>query len=408
MEYFTFVRENRRFLAFGLVLAWISSFGQTYFIALFSADIRAAFGLSHGGFGSIYSIATLASGLCLIWLGRQIDHVDLRLYSALVCAGLIAACFFMAATPSVALLYLAIFTLRLTGQGLMAHVSFTSMARYFDDQRGKAVSIATVGRSAGDAVFPLMAVALIATVGWRGTWIAIGAVLAVGLVPLVLWLLRGHGERHRRLLGRAGAGTTGSASAARQWSRGDVLHDSRFYLILPAAIAPAFIMTGLFFHQVHLVESKGWSLTWFASCYIGYGAGTLAASLLSGPLIDRVGATRLFPFHLLPMGLALLVLAAFDHPAVALIYMIAAGVTAGASFTIVSAMWPESYGVAHLGAIRALVSAFMVFSTALSPVSMGWLIDLGVTIEAIAVMCLGYVAAATALAAVANRPPTAR
>ena len=105
--------------------------------------------------------------------------------------------------------------------------------------------------------------------------------------------------------------------------------------------------------------------------------------------------------------LALLVLAAFDHPAVALLYMIAAGVTAGASFTIVSAMWPESYGVAHLGAIRALVSAFMVFSTALSPVSMGWLIDLGVTIEAIAVMCLGYVVAATALAAVANRPPTA-
>ena len=86
MNYFRFVRQNRRFLAFGLLVALFSSFGQTYFIGLFSAELRAAFALSHGEFGLIYSLASLAAGLCLIWLGRFVDRLDLRLWMALLSA----------------------------------------------------------------------------------------------------------------------------------------------------------------------------------------------------------------------------------------------------------------------------------------------------------------------------------
>ena len=119
MGYFQFVARHRRFLAFGFLLAFFSSFGQTYFVALFSADIRATFSLSHGGFGFVYSASTLAAGLCLIWLGRRLDNVDLWLYSVVISAALIGACFLFAVVPSVALLYVALFGLRLVGQGLM-------------------------------------------------------------------------------------------------------------------------------------------------------------------------------------------------------------------------------------------------------------------------------------------------
>ena len=60
MNYWEFVATNRRFLAFGFLLTWFASFGHTFFISLFGADIRDAFGLTHGGFGTIYTVATVA------------------------------------------------------------------------------------------------------------------------------------------------------------------------------------------------------------------------------------------------------------------------------------------------------------------------------------------------------------
>ncbi len=398
MGYIMFLRENVRFLAFGFILTLSSSFGQTYFIALFSADIRGHFGLSHGDFGMLYSLATLASGLSLVWVGRQIDRVDLRLYTGLVCAGLVASCWFMALVPSIAALVLALFVLRLTGQGLMGHTAITSMARYFDKGRGRAIGIASLGHATGQAVFPLVAVGLIAALGWRQTWGAVGVGLALTLALVVPWLLKGHATRHGEHLEQAEQ-ADGTATSHRQWSRREVVRDVRFYMVLPAALAAPFILTGLFFHQVHLVQSKGWELTWYAACFVAFSAAAVAAGLLSGPLVDRFGAGRILPWSLLPLGLGLLTLVAFDDAAAAALYLTVAGIAAGASFTVPSAMWAEVYGVAHLGAIRALVSAVVVVSTAVSPAAMGGLIDLGVSMEAIAVIAAVYVGAAAALAA---------
>ena len=159
-----FIAANRRFLSFGILMSLFSSFGQTYYIAMFSAEIRGVFDLSHGDFGEIYAYATLASGTTLIWLGRKIDHIDLRFYSVLVCVGLIAACLMMSQVSSVVMLGLAIFTLRLFGQGLMSHTAVTSMARYFHERRGLAIGLASTGHAIGEAMFPYMAVILIAVI----------------------------------------------------------------------------------------------------------------------------------------------------------------------------------------------------------------------------------------------------
>ncbi len=404
MGYLQFVLRHWRFLAFGFLLAFFSSFGQTFFVALFSADIRHAFALTHGGFGLIYSLSTLAAGMCLIWLGSRLDDVDLRLYCVVISAALVAACFLIAAVPSIAGLYVAIFALRLVGQGLMSHTSATTMSRYFDADRGKAISIAALGHPAGQAVFPLIVVVMIAALGWRQTWIAFGAVLALVLVPAVLWLLKGHGERHRALVARnAASRVSGAASGKRQWTRGEVLRDARFYLVMPTVLAPGFLMTGVLFHQVHLVDSKGWSLAWFATSFVAYGIVYLVVGLLTGPLCDRAGATRLLPWYVLPMALGMLALGLFSHPAIALVFLGLCAITNGASRTVVGAMWAETYGVAHLGAIRAMVGAIQVFGTALSPVGMGWLLDSGTTMDAIAGLCAVYIAAATGLTMIRMR-----
>ena len=384
VSYLRLLAADPRFLSFGLVLAFFSSFGQTFFISLFGDEIRTTFDLSHGDFGLCYSLATLASGMTIIWLGRKIDSVDLRIFSTLVCGGLVFACFGMAVAPAVAVLGVVLFLLRLTGQGLLSHTAMTSMARYFDAGRGKAISIAALGFPAGEAVLPIAAVVVMERIGWRQTWMAIAAGLLVIGIPLILWLLRRHETRHAAHLERVTAAEDSTnadarvAGLGRQWTLAQVLHDPHFFVLIPAIMAPAFIVTGLFFHQLHLVESKGWSLTWFAGCFAVFAGAQLPAGLIAGPLVDRYGARRLLPLFLAPL-------------------------TAGLAGPIVGSMWVEMYGVRHLGAIRAMVTAVLVFGTAGSPVTMGWLIDAGVSMDTIAWLCCAYAAAGTTLAWLATR-----
>ena len=395
MEYLSFAWKNRRFLAFGLLLTFFSFFGQSYFIAVFNKDIRAAFSLSHGEFGLAYGVATVSSAVCLIWTGRLIDRTRLRTFALCVCGGLIASCVLMAAAPVFGALLFALFALRLTGQGLMVHTSVTSIGRHFTAERGRAVSIISMGGPSGQAFMALAAVAMAAWLSWRQVWLVMAIFSAIVLIPAVAWLLAAHEDAH---LARKTRAQEASASGPRGvWGRREVLKDLRFYLIMPVSLAPSFIVTGFFFHMAHLVEAKGWSLAFFTGAYTLYTLFSVSLTLLTGPLVDRVGAVRILPWHLAPLCAGLAALAVSDHRGAAIVYLCLTGITVGVRITIGGAIWAEIYGVENLGAIRSLATSFMVVSTALSPVVFGWLIDYGVSVESIALMCLAFAAGASVL-----------
>ncbi len=398
MNFLKFIMSSPRFLAFGFLTAFFSSFGQTYFISLSGAEIRSTFDLSHGDFGFIYSVGTLSSAAILVWAGRKIDDWDLRIFTSIVCVGLAVACLGMSMVTSAAWLYLIIFGLRFTGQGLLSHTSATSMARYFGVNRGKALSIAGVGYPVGEALFPTVVVILIATYGWRQMWGGVGIMLLIGLVPIILWLLKGHGERQRQLVETQHE--KGHEAAEGAWSRRHVLRDPRFYILMPCFFSTSFVVTGLFFHQVHLVESKGWEMPMFAGAFVVFAVGQVAASLLAGVLVDKYGATRLFKFYLIPMIAALLIFSGFDSEMTAFVFMALLGMSSGMGSVITSAIWAEIYGVTHLGAIKALGTALMVMSSALSPAIMGWAIDADVSMENITAVSALYCVGASLLVAI--------
>jgi MFS family permease len=400
-NYILFAVDNRRFLAFGFLVALSSSFGQTFFIGVFGPGLREEFGLTHGDWGLVYMAGTLASALVLPWSGRLIDRIDLRVFSAAVFIGLAAACFVMAITGHVTVLVLAIFLLRQFGQGLMTHTSVTTMVRYFDANRGKAVSLGSIGFSTGQAMLPFIAVLAIAAVGWRPTYAATGMILVV-VVPLMLWLLKGHGKRHQRHLDVLAAPPLGHA-VGRQWTRAEVLRDPRFYVLLVGIEAPAVIVTALFFHHLHLADVKGWSHGWITGNYVVYAASSLATMLVAGRLVDRLGALRVVPLHLLPLGLGMVILATFDAPLWASFYLLSSGMTTGIAFTSTAAVWAEIYGVRNIGAIRSVVAAAMVFASALGPLFMGALIDAEVAIKVICLIFAAYAATGTGLIWVALR-----
>lgn len=391
-----------RLLLFGFLMAFGSSFGQTFFISLFSAEFRAAFGLSHGGFGALYSAATLTSGLLLLWAGGMIDRVDLRLFGGLVLLGIAGASALAAATAGPVMLVVALFCLRFFGQGLASHTAVTAVARYANPKvRGRSVSLAALGFPAGEAVWPAVAVALIAVIGWRWTYAGAALLAVVVYLPLAMVLLASHGRRHTDLMART---DEGGGDAMRQWTRREVVGDPTFLWSMAAVLAPSFIVTGILFHQVHLTETKGWDLGVFAGGYVAYAACQIAVALVTGPAIDRVGARRVARFYLTPLVGGLVLLSQSDAVWAGLFFLAMCGATSGASSTLLGTLWAEIYGVRHLGAIRALVTACTVVSSALSPAMMGWALDAGVSIEAIAVACAVYVVGGIGVLAALFRP----
>jgi MFS family permease len=391
MNYLRFLRDNWRFVGFGFVMSLSSSFGQTFYIALSGADIRAEFGLTHGGFGAWFAVATIGSAATLIWLGRIIDRVDLRWYTLAVCSGMVVAMLVIASAPTVAILAVGLYLARLNGQGLMVHISTTSMGRYFDADRGKAISVAAMGQSWGEAILPAIVVIGIVQLGWRGTWFAAAATVVVALSLLVPWLMRGYGERHRAYLERTTGPTGQSQGIGAQWTRAEVLRDHRFYVVAAALLSMSFIGTGLFFHQVHIADVKGWSLELLASAFIVFAVLKVVTSLVVGSLIDRFGSVRMVLGILAPLGATLVTIAVSDAAIIPFLYLGFLGISVGFLMPTQGSLWAELYGVVHLGSIRAMMASLIALTSALSPPVFGWLFDAGVTIETISWFCLAYV-----------------
>ena len=185
IDYWHFARAHPRFLGFGFFLAFLSSAGQTYFIGVFGPEIQSEFGLDSGSWGRIYMMGTLASAVVINWSGSLIDRFDLRWFTAMSLLGLSAACFVMSSVTTPLILVLAIFMLRQFGQGLSSHAGITSMARYHQADRGKAIALAAIGFAVGEAALPVMAVFAIQAWGWRETCRCISSrvdVIAVGAV----------------------------------------------------------------------------------------------------------------------------------------------------------------------------------------------------------------------------------
>ena len=401
MTILSFLRDNIRWLAGGFLLTFCSSFGQTFFIALSAGEIRAEFGLTHGGFGTLYMVATLASALTLPWFGRIVDWYSTRKVIFIIVPALAAASLAMSLNRSLILLAIVIYALRLFGQGMMTQTALTATARWFAGNRGRAISLVTLGHNTGEAVFPFLFVIVIALVGWRGAWVAAALCLIVVTLPLLAGLIRG--EREPRSTDRTGPPRSGP-----DWTRRQVLRDPLFYCLLTGVMAPGFIGTTIFFHQVYLVELRGWSLETFALSFAVMAAMTICFALITGALVDRFSSVRLLPGFLLPLGLACLVLGQFEAEWSAFAFMALLGISYGMSSTLFGSLWPEVYGLAHLGAIRSVAVAVMVFSTAMGPGVTGFLIDRGVSyplqITVMGLYCLG----AAAVMSVVARLLTAR
>ena len=366
---FNFIYKNLNLLFFGFLIAFASGFGQTFFISLFSQDFRDTFKLTNTEFGSLYSIATVLSAITIIWAGKLIDTVSLRKYTLAIILGLALTCLMASFVFNVFFLFLVIYFLRLFGQGLMGHTSRTTMARYFNTNRGKALAISGFGFSVGEIIYPAAVVFLLLTIGWRLTWLSSSIFILIffGIFFYFIFKINNFKKENNR--------DEKIDLSEISWRRRDVLKDFKFYMYLPLSLLMSFTVTGFLFHQVYISEIKSWTLINLAQGFIFYAVSGITGSIISGILIDKLTGRKLIPFHLLPILAIFIVMLFSDHVYVLYLYMAGLGLSNGFTENISNSLWAEMYGVKNLGSIKALLTFFGIMASASSPFLYGIILD---------------------------------
>lgn len=384
MPILAFLRENAPWLSVGVLLTFLSSFGQTFFISIFAGQIREAFDLSHGQWGGIYTLGTTFSALVMIWAGGLTDRFRVRALAPVILVLLACACLSMAVNSVWWGLVLVIFALRFTGQGMTSHIAVVAMSRWFIASRGKALSVATLGFAVGEAILPLVFVALMALYDWRMLWGAAGIVVLMG-IPLLFALLRQ--ERTPQFWAQSDQSL---GMMGRHWTRNQTLAHFLFWFMIPALLGPSAFNTAFFFHQVHFAEIKAIAHVELVAMFPFFTVVSIGAMVLSGWALDRFGTPRLIPFMQIPMVAAFLIFAYAQTPWTILAGFFCMGLTTGANTTLPNAFWAEFYGTGKLGSIKAMAAAVMVFGSAIGPGITGVLIDLGMRLETQYVLVAGY------------------
>ena len=373
-------------ILFGFIFTFFSSFGQSYFLGLFNSSIREALSITHGQFGSIYASATLCSSLLLIWVGKKIDDVNIFKFAFFVIILLSFACFFFSKISSVFLLFIAIFLMRFSGQGMMSHTASTTISRYFTKTRGRALSISWFGLSSAEFIMPVLMVYLLTIIDWQNLWVIFSLTVLI-VLPIASFLL----IKNLNLDSREASDEDKKDVEIKQWKRREVIKDYRFYIISSNMLAMPWIFTGFAVFQSFVQSSKGWGPYVIAQSFMSYSVLSVLTLFLSGYLIDKFTSRKLLIYMNIPLLLSVIVLFFFDTPFTAFIFLGLVGISNGFANILGSSTWAELYGVKYLGSIKALTTALMVFATAFGTALFGFLIDIGFTVEGIAVVSGTYI-----------------
>jgi len=355
-------------------------------LGLFNAPIRNELGITHGQFGNIYATATIFSSLLLIWVGKKIDEYQIIYYSLFVILLLFFSSLFFSFINSIIFLSIGIFLMRFSGQGLMSHTSTTTISRFFEKSRGKALSTIWFGLSSAEFILPVLVTYLFVIYSWRSVWQGIAIIVIIFLPFVVLNTIK-----QIKLDSREKDLDPKKNLKIKSWRRREVIKDYRFYIVSLNMLAMPWIATGVFVYQSFISDSKMWNIYTIPKAFMVYSLASIITLFFSGFLVDKFTSRKLIPIMNIPLLIAMFVLFYYQHEMSAFVFFGLVGISNGLANVLGSSTWAEIYGVKFIGSIKALTTAFMVFSTAFGTAVFGLMIDNGFTIENIAFVSSIYI-----------------
>ena len=376
---YSILRNNLTVLVFCFFLMLFTGYGQTYLFAQFIPHIRESLNLSKSEISTIYSLATFLAAFNLSYLGKLLDKVSLIKFTLGVVFFLVIGVCLIGSSMGVVGLFIGFYLQRGFGQVSLGMISSTTISRLFGKHRGKALTIAGLGRTVGEGVWPALAIFLISLVGWREALYSLSGIIVVVLVPLAILLLPSFPKV--RIYEEIGS-VDNKIQISRIWTWKYVFQEERraLFVMLTNSILP-FIVTGLFFQQESIMDFSGWNEVLIAKAFVLFSIVHLITNFIMGYLIDTYSAKKLQPYTIIPLIFSLLTILFLKGEWTCYLYMMFIGASSSMSGMVRNSFWAEVYGTEDLGRIKSMDYNILVLGTALAPSLYAFIIDQNVGLD---------------------------
>lgn len=354
--------------------------GQTYAFSAFLDHFIADLGLSRGLVSTLYTVGTLTASFVLPYVGREFDQRGARFMIALMSLLLGLACIYMSFVRNAVMLGIGFFLLRQLGQGSLSLVSKNVINIWWVRRRGLVMGIGGVAGALLGGLFPFLINALIPLYGWRSTYVILGAVLILAMLPIAWIFVRDRPEDHGLLPdGMEVSGKDGEGSSVPievNWTRAQALRTTAFWLVTAGLSSMSMLHTGLTFHLFSVFKDSGLSSNVAAYVFVPMAATAAVVQLIGGLLIGRVPIRLMLAFALVLMALNLVLAPALNSLDMVYLFGFCMGVQGGLEIIIASVVFANFFGRLHLGSIAGFASTLFVAASALGPMPIGVARDL--------------------------------
>jgi len=393
-----------------ILIAGISVFfsapGQSYSISTFMKSYTSDFGLSKTLISSIYSIATICSGLLLVFMGKAVDKYGQRKMTVIVGIALAIVCFFNSYISNIVMIAISFFLLRYLGQGSLTLIPNSLTPQWFDKRRALSISLMNLGGMIANLMVPVVNVYLIKLYSWQYVWKLWSLAVMIFFIPLAFILIVNKPEDIGALPDNEQATDKNDPSikAENAWTLNEAIKTKEFWFVGIISMIVPMITTGLVLHFFSIMDLKGISETQ-ASFVIGLIAlPGFIMPIVSGLIIDRFRSKHIITFTLISMAFTLLFFMNVNSVTTAVIFMLLYGLVTNIQSVTISVIWPRYFGRKYLGSIRGAATIFMVIGSALGPIPFGMSFDLTGGYQAVLIVMVVITVLSMAMAVSIQKP----
>ena len=357
----------------GVFVSFASLFVYTF--GVFLKPLADEFGWSREAVSAAFGIAAMTVALCSPPLGYLLDRISPR--RVIVPCVTIFGCAFASLsllTPRLWHLYAVFVVLGVVGNGTAQMAYSRAVSSWFDQRRGTALAFVMSGGAIGAMVLPPVAEALIGTLGWRGAFVALGAmVLAIG-VPTVWCFVRD----------RPQIGSSGNAMSAGATVR-EAMASRVFWILVIVLFCSSIAQNGAITHISALLTDRGVSGRGGALAISAMGAASLVGRLVTGWLLDRFFAARVSFTLLAFAALGTFVLSGAQSLAAGVVAAALIGFGMGGEADVTPYLLSRYFGLRSFSVLYGLTWTFYAIAGALGPVLMGKAFDVTGSYDALLV-----------------------
>jgi len=396
-----------RIVALSAVALAATAPGQTAAVSAFIDPMIGDLGISRSQISTSYLLGTLLGAAAMPTVGRTLDRHGVRRTMAVIGAAFGTVLLALSAVSGLVGLTAGFIGIRMFGQGALGLTATTATALWFTRRRGTALGLASAFGAVGISLAPVLLERLIAEHGWRTAWAVEGAIVWAVVLPVALIGMR---DRPAQLGQQPDGRPRPGQEPHVDWgmTRAEAMRSAFFWVVTAGVAVSGLLSTAVAFHQISLLGEHGLSPTEAATNFLPQTAAALAATLVTGALVDRVSPRWLTSANMLVLAAALGWGAVVSPGWSAVGFGVALGAAGGSIRSLEAATFPRFYGTLHLGAIRGFAMAIGVASTAFGPLAFALVHDATGSYTPALIGATALPLAVAVAAALVHPPHTAR